>query len=100
LLSGHGPETTVGEEKRNNPFVGEAALPWKRQETLWQHFAHRRLFSRSSSPQRSLRKPPFSFWSWVCCFLFLVSKLCLDHHHNAISSGVSWRAQFFCWLIF
>lgn len=23
LLSGHGPETTVGEEKRNNPFVGE-----------------------------------------------------------------------------
>ena len=22
LLSGHGPETTVGEEKRNNPFVG------------------------------------------------------------------------------
>jgi glyoxylase-like metal-dependent hydrolase (beta-lactamase superfamily II) len=27
LLSGHGPETTVGEEKRNNPFVGEAALP-------------------------------------------------------------------------
>lgn len=24
LLSGHGPETTVGEEKRNNPFVGSA----------------------------------------------------------------------------
>jgi len=24
LLSGHGPETSVGEEKRNNPFVGEA----------------------------------------------------------------------------
>jgi hydroxyacylglutathione hydrolase len=23
LLSGHGPETTVGEEKRNNPFIGE-----------------------------------------------------------------------------
>ncbi|NWG07644.1 MAG: MBL fold metallo-hydrolase [Chloroflexi bacterium] len=23
LLSGHGPETTVGEEKRNNPFVGQ-----------------------------------------------------------------------------
>jgi hydroxyacylglutathione hydrolase len=23
LLSGHGPETTVGEEKRSNPFVGE-----------------------------------------------------------------------------
>jgi hydroxyacylglutathione hydrolase len=23
ILSGHGPETTVGEEKRNNPFVGE-----------------------------------------------------------------------------
>lgn len=23
LLSGHGPETTVGEEKRNNPFVSE-----------------------------------------------------------------------------
>jgi len=23
LLSGHGPETTVGEEKGNNPFVGE-----------------------------------------------------------------------------
>jgi glyoxylase-like metal-dependent hydrolase (beta-lactamase superfamily II) len=22
LLSGHGPETTVGEEKRSNPFVG------------------------------------------------------------------------------
>jgi glyoxylase-like metal-dependent hydrolase (beta-lactamase superfamily II) len=22
LLSGHGPETTVGDEKRNNPFVG------------------------------------------------------------------------------
>lgn len=25
LLSGHGPETTVGEEKMNNPFVGESA---------------------------------------------------------------------------
>jgi len=25
LLSGHGRETTVGEEKRNNPFVGENA---------------------------------------------------------------------------
>ena len=25
LLSGHGPETTVGEEKMNNPFVGEKA---------------------------------------------------------------------------
>lgn len=24
LLSGHGPETTVGEEKRSNPFVGDA----------------------------------------------------------------------------
>jgi hypothetical protein len=24
LLSGHGPETTVGQEKVNNPFVGEA----------------------------------------------------------------------------
>jgi glyoxylase-like metal-dependent hydrolase (beta-lactamase superfamily II) len=24
LLSGHGPETTVGEEKRNNPFVHES----------------------------------------------------------------------------
>jgi len=23
LLSGHGPETTVGEEKMNNPFVGD-----------------------------------------------------------------------------
>ena len=23
LLSGHGPETTVGEEKQFNPFVGE-----------------------------------------------------------------------------
>jgi hydroxyacylglutathione hydrolase len=27
LLSGHGPETTVGEEKRNNPFVGTCAMP-------------------------------------------------------------------------
>jgi glyoxylase-like metal-dependent hydrolase (beta-lactamase superfamily II) len=26
LLSGHGPETTVGEEKANNPFVGEWSL--------------------------------------------------------------------------
>jgi hydroxyacylglutathione hydrolase len=26
LLSGHGPETTVGNEKTNNPFVGEGAL--------------------------------------------------------------------------
>jgi glyoxylase-like metal-dependent hydrolase (beta-lactamase superfamily II) len=25
LLSGHGPETTVGEEKRSNPFVGASA---------------------------------------------------------------------------
>jgi hydroxyacylglutathione hydrolase len=25
LLPGHGPQTTVGEEKRTNPFVGEAA---------------------------------------------------------------------------
>lgn len=25
LLSGHGPETTVGEERQSNPFVGEAA---------------------------------------------------------------------------
>lgn len=25
LLPGHGPQTTVGEEKRRNPFVGEAA---------------------------------------------------------------------------
>jgi hydroxyacylglutathione hydrolase len=25
VLSGHGPETTVGEEKRNNPFVGDAS---------------------------------------------------------------------------
>lgn len=24
LLSGHGPETTVGQEKRSNPFVGDA----------------------------------------------------------------------------
>jgi glyoxylase-like metal-dependent hydrolase (beta-lactamase superfamily II) len=28
LLSGHGPETTVGEEKRTNPFVGERDLPF------------------------------------------------------------------------
>ncbi len=26
LLSGHGPETTVGEEKKNNPFVGNSSL--------------------------------------------------------------------------
>jgi hydroxyacylglutathione hydrolase len=26
LLSGHGPESTVGGEKRNNPFVGERSL--------------------------------------------------------------------------
>ncbi len=26
LLSGHGPETTVGEEKKYNPFVGNSAL--------------------------------------------------------------------------
>ncbi|HLF75087.1 MAG TPA: MBL fold metallo-hydrolase [Anaerolineales bacterium] len=26
LLSGHGPETTVGEEKRNNPFVGDNSI--------------------------------------------------------------------------
>lgn len=26
LLSGHGPETTVGQEKKSNPFVGEGAL--------------------------------------------------------------------------
>jgi hydroxyacylglutathione hydrolase len=26
LLSGHGPETTVGEEKRSNPFVGEESF--------------------------------------------------------------------------
>lgn len=26
LLSGHGPETTVGEEKRNNPFVGADSM--------------------------------------------------------------------------
>jgi len=26
LLSGHGPETTVGQEKRNNPFVGSTAV--------------------------------------------------------------------------
>lgn len=25
VLTGHGPETTVGEEKRDNPFVGESA---------------------------------------------------------------------------
>jgi glyoxylase-like metal-dependent hydrolase (beta-lactamase superfamily II) len=25
LLSGHGPETTVGEEKKYNPFVGNSA---------------------------------------------------------------------------
>jgi glyoxylase-like metal-dependent hydrolase (beta-lactamase superfamily II) len=25
LLSGHGPETTVGEERLSNPFVGEEA---------------------------------------------------------------------------
>jgi glyoxylase-like metal-dependent hydrolase (beta-lactamase superfamily II) len=24
ILSGHGPETTVGEEKESNPFVGGA----------------------------------------------------------------------------
>ena len=27
LLSGHGPQTTVGREKRTNPFVGEGAMP-------------------------------------------------------------------------
>lgn len=27
VLPGHGPETTIGREKRNNPFVGEAAGP-------------------------------------------------------------------------
>jgi glyoxylase-like metal-dependent hydrolase (beta-lactamase superfamily II) len=26
LLSGHGSETTVGEEKKNNPFVGNSSL--------------------------------------------------------------------------
>ena len=26
LLSGHGPATTVGEEKRNNPFVGSNSI--------------------------------------------------------------------------
>jgi len=26
LLPGHGPETTVGEEKKNNPFVGNSSL--------------------------------------------------------------------------
>ena len=26
LLSGHGPETTVGGEKKNNPFVGNSSL--------------------------------------------------------------------------
>lgn len=26
LLSGHGPETTVGQEKRSNPFVGSTAV--------------------------------------------------------------------------
>jgi glyoxylase-like metal-dependent hydrolase (beta-lactamase superfamily II) len=26
LLSGHGPETTVGNEKKDNPFVGEDVL--------------------------------------------------------------------------
>ncbi len=25
LLSGHGPDTTVGHERRTNPFVGENA---------------------------------------------------------------------------
>ena len=25
LLSGHGPATTVGREKKSNPFVGEAS---------------------------------------------------------------------------
>ena len=29
LLSGHGPETTVGREKKSNPFVGEDADPFE-----------------------------------------------------------------------
>ncbi|MCM2270423.1 MAG: MBL fold metallo-hydrolase, partial [Thermoanaerobaculia bacterium] len=27
LLPGHGPETTLAEERRHNPFVGEGAAP-------------------------------------------------------------------------
>ncbi len=28
VYTGHGPETTIGEEKRNNPFVGQRATDW------------------------------------------------------------------------
>jgi len=28
VYTGHGPETTIGEEKRNNPFVGQRATYW------------------------------------------------------------------------
>jgi glyoxylase-like metal-dependent hydrolase (beta-lactamase superfamily II) len=29
VFTGHGPETTIGEEKRNNPFVGSRARVWQ-----------------------------------------------------------------------
>jgi hydroxyacylglutathione hydrolase len=28
VLPGHGPSTTLGEERRSNPFVGDGARPW------------------------------------------------------------------------
>jgi hydroxyacylglutathione hydrolase len=28
VYTGHGPETSIGEEKRNNPFVGQRATYW------------------------------------------------------------------------